>query len=77
MVIKYCACDKKNRHVKLCSDFQNLNLTTSKDECVMLVADMLIDVASNHKFFTFMDEYSGYNQIFIIESNLHKTTFGA
>ena len=41
----------------------------------MPIANMLINVASNHGIFTFMDGYSCYNQIFVAKVNIHETTF--
>ena len=50
-------------------------MTTPKDEYPMLVADLLIDGAFGYKVLSFMDGHSGYNQIFIIENDVHKTAF--
>jgi hypothetical protein len=50
-------------------------MSTPKDEYPMLVADLLVDGASRYKVLSFMDELSGYNQIFIVESDVHKTAF--
>ena len=66
---------KKNGQVRICIDFRNLNLATPKDEYVMPIADMLIDATSNHGILTFMDYYSGYNQIFVAEASVHKIAF--
>ena len=66
---------KKNRQARICIDFKNLNLASPKDEYVMPIVDMLIDVASNHGILTFMDGYSSYNQIFIAEADVYKTAF--
>ena len=46
-----------------------------KDEYPMPVADLLVDDASRYKVLSFMDAHSGYNQIFIAKSDVHKTTF--
>ena len=59
----------------MCIDFQNLNLATLKDEYVMPTANILIDVSSNHGILIFMDEYLGYNQIFVAKFDVHKIAF--
>ena len=48
---------KKNEQVRICMDFRILNLVTPKDEYVMPITNMLIDVTSNHVILTFMDGY--------------------
>jgi hypothetical protein len=66
---------KKNGKLRICIDFKNINMATSKDEYPMPVADLLVDGASGYKVLSFMDGYSGYNQIFIAENDVHKTAF--
>nr|CAD40054.3 OSJNBa0085C10.6 [Oryza sativa Japonica Group]CAE03728.2 OSJNBa0021F22.22 [Oryza sativa Japonica Group] len=66
---------KKNGKVRVCIDFQDLNKATPKDEHPMPVADQLVDAASGHKILSFMDGNDGYNQIFMEEEDIHKTTF--
>ena len=41
----------------------------------MPITDILIDTMSNHGILTFMDGYLGYNQIFVIEADVHKIAF--
>ncbi|KAM2867091.1 hypothetical protein COP2_023042 [Malus domestica] len=41
----------------------------------MSISDLLIDAAANHEILSFMDGHAGYNQIFIAEADVHKTTF--
>ena len=41
----------------------------------MPITDMLVDVATNNKIITFMDGYSGYNQIYLAEEDIHKIAF--
>jgi hypothetical protein len=66
---------KKNGKLRNCIDFRNINMVTPKDEHPMLVVDLLVDRAFGYKVLSFMDGHSGYNQIFIAESDVHKTTF--
>lgn len=55
--------------------FRNLNSAIPKDEYPMPIADMLIDSTARHDLLSFMDGYSGYNQIYIAEEDIHKTAF--
>ena len=66
---------KKNGKLRICIDFRNINMATPKDEYPMPVADLLVDDVSGYKVLSFMDGHAGYNQIFIAESDVHKTAF--
>jgi hypothetical protein len=52
-----------------------LNKETPKDEYPMPVAEMLVDSAEGFEYLSMLDSYSGYNQIFIAEEDVSKTTF--
>ncbi|KAK2382415.1 hypothetical protein QL285_069951 [Trifolium repens] len=66
---------KKNGTLRVCIDFRDLNNATPKDEYAMPVAEMLIDSAAGYEFLRMLDDYSGYNQIFIAEEDVSKTAF--
>nr|XP_025692964.1 uncharacterized protein LOC112795239 [Arachis hypogaea] len=66
---------KKSGKLRVCIDFRDLNNATPKDEYFMPIADMLIDSAAENEVLSFMDGYSGYNQIFIMEDDVAKTAF--
>ena len=66
---------KKNGKLRVCINFRDLNLATPKYIYFMHVADMLIDAASRNELLSFMDGFSGYNQIFITKEDVSKTTF--
>lgn len=68
---------KKNYKLHVCVDFWNLNMTTSKDEYPMPIDDRLIDGATGHRIFSFVDGHSGYNQIFIQNMMCIKQPFDA
>jgi hypothetical protein len=68
--------EKKNTgKIRVCIDFCNLNKATPKDEYPMPIADMLINNASGHRVLIFLDGNVGYNQIFMGEEDMSKTTF--
>lgn len=41
----------------------------------MSVADLLSNETARYEFLSFMDGHLGYNQIFIVEKDVYKTTF--
>lgn len=68
---------KKNDQLHVCIDFKDLNKATLTDECMSFLngADILIDIATNHKVSSFLDGNTKYNQIFMVEKDLYKTIF--
>jgi hypothetical protein len=56
-------------------DFRNLNKACPKDEFPLPNMDLLIDSAAGHAMFSFMDGFSGYNQIFMSPKDAEKTAF--
>lgn len=66
---------KKNSTLRFYIDFRDLNVATPKDEYPMHVAKMLVDYTVGHEYLSMLDEYSIYNQIFITEEDMPKTTF--
>ena len=54
---------KKNGQIRYCVDFQNLNKACPKDEFPLPNMEMFIDSATRHAMFSFLDDFSGYNQI--------------
>jgi hypothetical protein len=66
---------KGSSKIRVFIDFRNLNRATSKDEYPIPIADMLINDASGHKVISFFDGNAGYNQNFMAEEDMYKTTF--
>ena len=56
-------------------DFTDLNKTYPKDSFPLPRIDQLMDSTAGHKLLTFMDTFSGYNQIKIAEEDQEKTAF--
>ena len=61
--------------MRCCVDFQNLNKACPKDEFPLPNMDMLIDSAAGHAIFSFMDGFSGYNQIRMSPKDAAKIAF--
>ena len=66
---------KKNGQIRCCADFRNLNKVCPKDEFPLPNMDLLIDSAVGSAIFSFMDGFSGYNQIRMALKDAEKTTF--
>ena len=66
---------KKGGQIRICVGFRNLNKACQKDEFPLPNVDILVDVATGHEHFSFMDGYSGYNQIFMDPAVAPKTAF--
>nr|KYP47153.1 Transposon Ty3-G Gag-Pol polyprotein [Cajanus cajan] len=66
---------KPNGKWRMCTDYTNLNKACPKDAYPLPNIDRLVDGASGHKFLSFLDAYSGYNQICMHPQDEEKTTF--
>ena len=66
---------KKNDQIWCCVDFRNLNKACPKDELPLPNIDLLVDSAVGSSMFSFMDGYSGYNQIRMAAKDAEKTAF--
>ena len=64
---------KKNRKLRVCIDFRDLNKATLMDGYPMPIANMLVDTAAGHKVISFIDGNAGYNQIFMAKEDIAKT----
>ena len=67
---------KKNGQIRCCVNFRNLNWVCPKDEFPLPNMDLLVDSAAGNAMFSFMDKFSGYNQIQMAPKDAEKTTFG-
>jgi hypothetical protein len=66
---------KKNGKLRICVDFRNLNNATPKDEYPMPMADLFVNGVAGYQILSMMDEHFGYNKIFLVEEDVHKTAF--
>jgi len=60
---------------RMCVDFANLNKACPKDSYPLPSIDALVDSASGCRLLSFLDTFSGYNQIMMHPRNECKTTF--
>ena len=66
---------KKNGQIRCCVDFRNLNKVCLKDKFPLPNMDLLIDSVVGSAMFSFMDGFSGYNQIRMAPKDAEKTAF--
>ena len=66
---------KKNGKHRVCIDFTDLNKACPKDYFPLPHIDSLVDATSGHELLTFMDAFSGYNQISMFPPDQEKTSF--
>ena len=66
---------KKDGKVRMCVDYRDLNRASPKDNFPLPHIDTLVDNTTKHSLFSFMDRFSGYNQIRMTLEDMEKTTF--
>jgi hypothetical protein len=54
--------NKKKGTIRICMDFRDLNKACPKDNLSTPFIDQILDECVGSKVFSFMDEFSGYNQ---------------
>jgi hypothetical protein len=54
---------KVTRKWRMCLDFRELNKATLKDYFPLPFIDQVLDTLAGKRYFSFLDGYSGYNQI--------------
>ena len=59
----------------MCIDYWDLNRASPKDNFPLPHIDILVDNTTNFALFSFMDGFSGYNQIKMAPEDMEKTTF--
>nr|XP_017225259.1 PREDICTED: uncharacterized protein LOC108201488 [Daucus carota subsp. sativus] len=66
---------KPNGKWRTCIDFTDLNKACPKDSFPLPRIDQLVDSTAGHALLSFMDAYSGYNQIPMYEPDQEHTSF--
>ena len=66
---------KKDAKVQMCVDYRDLNRESPKDDFPLPQTNILVDNTAQHTLFSFMDRFSGYNQIKMAHEDMEKTTF--
>ncbi|XP_056857632.1 uncharacterized protein LOC108858710 [Raphanus sativus] len=66
---------KKNGKWRVCVDFTDLNKACPKDSYPLPSIDRLVESTAGNEMLTFMDAFSGYNQILMHPDDREKTAF--
>ena len=66
---------KKDGKVRMCADFRDWNKACPKDDFPLPHIGVLVDNTAGSALMTFMDGFSGYNQIKMAPMDMTKTTF--
>jgi len=66
---------KVNGKWRMCVDYIDLNKAYPRDAYPLPSIDRLVDGAADNKILSFLDAYSGYNQIPMATNDMNKTAF--
>ena len=66
---------KKNRDIRLCVDFRNLNKSSEKDNYPVPPMEQILQKASGSEMLSLLDSLLVYNQILVYPDDQLKTTF--
>ena len=66
---------KENGKWRLCIDFTDVNRACPKDSFPLSRIDLIVDATAGHELLSFMDAFSGYNQINMDSDDQEKTSF--
>ena len=66
---------KKNGKIRVCVNYRKLNAATVTDAFPLPFTDGVLDVVASHKMYSFLDGFSGYNQVRMHPDDQEKTAF--
>ena len=66
---------KANNKWRLCIDFTDINRVCPKDSFPLPRIDLIVNATTGHELLSFMDAFSGYNQISMDPSDQENTSF--
>ena len=66
---------KANGKWRLCIDFTDINKACPKDSFPLPRIDLIVDATAGYELLSFMDAFSGYNQISMDPNDQEKTSF--
>ena len=67
--------ENKKGKWRVCIEFTNLTKACPKDNFPVLKINQMIDAIAGYERLSFLDAYSGYNQILLAEEDHEKTAF--
>ena len=66
---------KKNGKIRVCVDYRKLNAVTVTDTFPLPFTDSVLDAVDGHDMYSFLDGFSGYNQVRMHPNDQEKTVF--
>ncbi|KAM3382234.1 hypothetical protein P3S68_007807 [Capsicum galapagoense] len=66
---------KKDGKIRVCVDYRDLNTASPKDDFPLPNIHILIDNCAKYDLYSFVDCFTGYNQILMNEEDAEKTAF--
>ena len=66
---------KKNGEIRVCVDYRKLNVATKKNHFPLPFIDIVLDKVASQQLYSFLDGFSGYNQVNIHPYDQSKTNF--
>ena len=75
MASKHSTSSQKRQKGQMCVDFRDLNKACPKDDFPLPHIDVIVDSAASSAMYSFMDGFSGYNQIMMAVIDKIKTAF--
>jgi hypothetical protein len=66
---------KKTGEIRMCVDFMDINKSSVKDSYHLPNMEFLLQQATISTCMSMLDDFSGYNQVLVVEEDIEKTTF--
>ena len=66
---------KKNGKIRVCVDYRKLNAARVTDAFPLPFTDGILDAMADHKIYSFLEGFSGYNQVCMHPADQEKTAF--
>ena len=66
---------KKNGKLRVCINLKKVNAATIRDHYPLPITQHLLEQEAKKEAYSFLDRFSGYNQVTIHPNDQHKTTF--
>ena len=66
---------KENGKIRVCVDYRKLNAATVTDAFPLPFTGGVLDAVAGHEVYSFLDGFSGYNQIRMHPADQEKTAF--
>ncbi|GKV21559.1 hypothetical protein SLEP1_g31529 [Rubroshorea leprosula] len=74
-IVNIVPVSKKNGQLRVCVDFRDLNQASPKDDFSLPIIERMVDATMGHEVLSFMDGFSGYNQIHMDPKDEEITAF--